>query len=289
VSRYRFIEVEKVNHSVVILCRVLQVARATFYEWLRLGDLPQEQDELSSKIHVLFDENHGRYGSRRLHKELAESGTKVSRSTVVRRLKTLNLRARPRPKFTVTTDSNHSDPVAENLLNREFTADAPNRRWVGDITYIWTAEGWLYLATLIDLYSRKVVGYSMSQNIDRQLVLGALRTAVGLRRPEPGLLHHTDRGSQYTSGDYQRELQGLGMVPSMSRKGNCWDNAVAESFFSSLKVEALHHLSFPTREAARGEVIRYIHWYNTRRRHSAVGNVSPDSFESISLTNQMAA
>jgi transposase InsO family protein len=267
----------------------MQVQRSSFYAWRSRPGEPLVNDSLSSEVKARFDEHRGRYGSRRIQAELIAAGLSVSRSAVARRMRVQGLRARRKRRFTPTTDSNHSDPVAKNLLNRDFTADAPNRRWVGDITYIWTAEGWLYLATLIDLYSRKVVGYSMSRHIDRQLVLNALRMATGLRRPGPGLLHHTDRGSQYASGDYQRELQSLGMVPSMSRKGNCWDNAVAESFFSSLKVEALHDLSFPTREAARMATLEYIHWYNTKRRHSAVGYVSPDSFESNSLTNQMAA
>jgi transposase InsO family protein len=289
VSRYRFIEAEKVNHSLVILCRVMRVTRSAFYAWRSRPVELADGDSLSEKVKAQFEHNRGRYGSRRIHSDLVAKGIFVSRSTVARRMRSQDLRARRKRPFTRTTDSDHSDPIAENLLNRDFTADAPNQRWVGDITCIRTAQGWLYLATLIDLFSRKVVGYAMSLHIDRQLVLSALSMATGLRRPGPGLLHHTDRGSQYTSGDYQNALKQLGMVPSMSRKGNCWDNAVAESFFSSLKVEALHDLSFPTREAARVEVIQYIHWYNTRRRHTAVGNVSPNSFESISLTNQMAA
>ncbi len=288
-NRYRFIEAEKVNHSLVILCRVMRVTRSASYAWRSQVTASTERVELSVKVKAQFERSRGRYGSRRIQSELAADGTFVSRSTVARRMRSQDLQARRRRPFTRTTDSDHSDPVAENLLNREFTADAPNQRWVGDITYIWTAEGWLYLATLIDLFSRKVVGYAMSHHIDRQLVLSALSMATGLRRPGPGLLHHTDRGSQYTSRDYQEALKELRMVPRMSRKGNCWDNAVAESFFSHLKVEALNHLSFPTREAARMEVILYIHWYNTERRHTAVGNLSPDSFESISLTNQMAA
>jgi transposase InsO family protein len=193
-------------------------------------------------------------------------------------------------RFRVTTDSRHSHPVAANELNRNFTASAPNKIWVTDITYIWTREGWMYLAAILDLFSRRVVGWSMDSSIDRTLALDALAMALKTRRPEPGLLHHSDRGVQYASLDYQSQLRDGGIICSMSRKGDCWDNAVAESFFSTLKAELVHRTDYVSRSQARASVFEYIEaFYNGRRRHSALGYVSPVEHEALAARKALAA
>jgi transposase InsO family protein len=193
-------------------------------------------------------------------------------------------------RFRVTTDSRHSHPVAANKLNRDFTVSAPNKVWVSDITYIWTREGWMYLAAILDLFSRRVVGWSIEPYVDRTLALDALGMALRTRRPEPGLLHHSDRGIQYASGDYQKLLDEHGIDCSMSRKGDCWDNAVAESFFSTLKAERVHRTDYITRSQARASVFEYIEaFYNPRRRHSALGYVSPVQHESAAAWKPLAA
>jgi putative transposase len=201
-------------------------------------------------------------------------------------MRACGLNARRRKKYRVTTDSKHSFPVAENLLAREFSSAGPNQVWASDITYIWTQEGWLYLAAVIDLHSRMVVGWSMNERLDRSLVLDALSMAVGRRKPKPGLIHHSDRGSQYASSDYQKALVTQGMLCSMSRKGDCWDNAVAESFFSSLKTERVHHRLYRSRTEARRDIFEYIEvFYNRVRLHSTLGYLSPADFESKTLAN----
>jgi putative transposase len=208
---------------------------------------------------------------------------------VARLMRENGLRGRPRPRFRRTTDSRHGQPVAPDLLGRNFTATNPDQVWVGDITYIWTAEGWAYLAVLLDLFSRRVVGWRLGKSLDRELALGALRKAIGCRRPKPGLIHHTDRGCQYVSADYRELLRRHGMRPSMSRAGDCWDNAVAESFFASLKKELVHSSAFATRTEAYDAIQDYIeHYYNTRRRHSTIGHVTPSHFEATSALRAAA-
>jgi transposase InsO family protein len=224
------------------------------------------------------------YGSPRVCEELVARGHDVSENTVARLMREHGLRASSSRKFRVTTDSKHSLPVAENLLNREFEQDSADRVWLADITYVWTREGWLYLACVLDAYSRKIVGWSMSERIDKELVLGALRMALARRRPdcEGRLLHHSDRGSQYASAAFQKLLRDESITCSMSRKGNCWDNAMMESFFATLKKERIHQEDYATRAEARASVFDYIErFYNRVRRHSALGYLSPEQFEQI--------
>jgi len=221
-----------------------------------------------------------RYGSPRIVEELRARGYVISRKRVERLMRADGLQAKHSRKFRVTTDSKHEHPVADNTLAREFEVDVANARWVADITFVWTNQGWLYLAVVMDLFSRRIVGWQMSNRIKRQLVIGALQMALKGRRPESGLLHHSDRGSQYASHDYREMLEEAGCVCSMSRKGNCWDNAPVESFFATLKRELVHDRRFQTREQARSEIFEFIEvWYNRKRRHSTLGYMSPAEYE----------
>ena len=222
------------------------------------------------------------YGSPRVHRELVARGHHCSKNTVAKLMRTNGLAAKPRRKYKVTTESEHSLPVAENVLNREFEQDSPDRVWLADITYIWTLEGWLYLAAVLDVHSRKIVGWSMSHRMQTSLVVDALRMALGRRCPDKtaALMHHSDRGSQYASQAYRDLLRERNITCSMSRRANCWDNAMMESFFATLKKERIHHEFYATRDAAWQSVFEYIElFYNTRRRHSALGYLSPEEFE----------
>lgn len=235
-------------------------------------------------IEDIHKSSRGTYGSPRILAELKGLGFRCSKSRIERLMKKHGIRAKTRKKFRVTTDSKHSHPVAPNVLARNFSPSAPNAAWGGDITYVWTKEGWLFLAVIIDLFSRQVVGWSMDERITRKLTLNALRMAVNRRNPGPGLVHHTDRGSQYASADYQRMLRVHKMICSMSRKGNCWDNAVVESFFHSLKTEMIYWEEFTTRDEARRKIFEWIEvFYNRYRRHSTLGNLSPVNFEIANL------
>jgi transposase InsO family protein len=221
------------------------------------------------------------YGSPRITDDLKEKGERCGRRRVARIMKENELVGKKAKKFKAqTTDSDHDHPVADNVLDRQFNPELPNRFWVSDITYIWTSEGWAYLAATMDLFSRKIVGWEISNHVDDDLTLSALRMGLALRTPGAGLLHHSDRGSQYASGDFQDELTKYGITPSMSRKGNCYDNAVMESFFASLKIEWLEGMRYRTRKEAMQDVAAYIEgFYNTRRRHSSLGGISPAEFE----------
>ena len=237
-------------------------------------------DNLDKKVVAIFNAHHGRYGAKRITDELHEDGEICGKNRVAKRMMHLGLRAKAKKKFKVTTDSKHNLPVAPNLLNRDFTAIAPNQKWVGDISYIWTDEGWMYLAVVIDLFSRTVVGWSMQPTMSRQLVCDALMMALWCRGFPRNVLFHSDRGSQYCSYDYQKLLKSFGFVCSMSRKGNCWDNAVAESFFHSLKTELVYTERYVTREIAKQSIFQYIEvYYNRVRRHSAIGSIAPQVFE----------
>jgi transposase InsO family protein len=236
--------------------------------------------QLASQIEDIYFLKKGRYGSPRIHAALRENGTCVGRRRVARIMRAHRWFSRNKKRCVKTTDSNHQHPIAENILNRDFTAEAPNQKWVGDITYIWTYEGWLYLAVLLDLFSRRVVGWSMSRQIDRALALSALNMAIQNRSPAAGLLHHTDRGCQYASDDYQAALKHSEMVCSMSRKGNCWDNSVSESFFSTMKEELEDIESGLPGAQVQTMIFEYIEvFYNRNRSHSTLGYVSPVAYE----------
>jgi transposase InsO family protein len=240
----------------------------------------EEEYKLMRAIEDIHKASRGTYGSPRILAELKGLGLACSKSRVERLMKKHGIKAKAKRKFKITTDSKHKFPVAENILERNFSPKATNMSWAGDITYIQTKEGWLFLAVIIDLFSRRVVGWSMNERITRELTLNALKMAIRQRNPGAGLIHHTDRGSQYASFDYQRLLQAHKMVCSMSRKGNCWDNAVVESFFHSLKTEMIYWEIFETREDAKRKIFEWIEvFYNRQRRHSTLGNVSPANFE----------
>ncbi len=272
---------EKANHEVSLLCRVLKVQRSGYYAWCAREESKHERDDrkLAVEIKALFSEYRKRYGSPRICRELKP---KVCRHRVARLMREHGLQARPRKKFVHTTDSAHPFETPPNILNRNFKVDAPNRVWAADVTYLPTKEGWFYLAVVLDLYSRMVVGWAMAERNDEELTMAALKIAIDQRRPEPKLLHHSDRGTTYASGGYQDLLAKHDMICSMSRKGNCWDNAVVESFFSTLDIECARQETFVSREAARREVMQYIlGFYNPKRLHSSLGYMSPMEFERV--------
>lgn len=284
--RYALIRDNSDEFHVENACRVLNVSPSGYHAWRGRGASQREIDDarLIDKIRGIYDATGGVYGVRRIHRQLLVDGERCSVNRVARLMRRCGIKARRRRKYQVTTDSKHSFPVAENLLDREFFSAGPNQVWASDITYIWTLEGWLYLAAVIDLHSRMVVGWSMGERLDRSLTLDALSTAVGRRNPGPGLIHHSDRGSQYASHDYQAALAKHEMCCSMSRKGDCWDNAVAESFFSTLKIERVHHRLYRSRDEARRDIFEYIEvFYNRVRLHSTLGYVSPAQFEAAAI------
>jgi transposase InsO family protein len=264
------------------MCQVLEASRSGYYEWLNREPSQRqlENEELKAKITEIYKQHSGRYGSPRIHRQLVEEGYNCNIKRVARLMSVMGLKAIQKRKFKKTTDSNHNLPLQDNLLNREFDVIQPNKVWVSDITYIPTDEGWLYLATVIDLYSRKVVGWSMNKRMTRQLVIDALNMATKNRKPEKGLIFHSDRGSQYASHDFQKELWKNGMRSSMSRKGDCWDNAVAESFFSTLKTELIYRKKYKNRNQARQDIFQYIEiYYNKIRMHSTLDYKSPENYE----------
>lgn len=280
--RFRFVEAEKACYPVRLLCRCLEVSRAGFYAWRRRKPSARacEDRRLTVEIAAAHAESRRTYGSPRVHRELRAQGRRVSRKRVARLMRERGLKVRRRRRFPRTTDSNHALPVAPNVLERRFEVPVPNTVWAGDITYVATREGWLYLAVLLDLFSRRVVGYAVSDRITRELVLEALHQALARRERRTKLLHHSDRGSQYASGEYRELLERERIGCSMSRRGNCWDNAVTESFFGTLKHELLSGRELASREETAAAITEYIEsFYNTRRRHSALGYVSPVEFE----------
>lgn len=280
--KYAYIQVNKTNYSVQQLCEVLDVPPSSYYAWCRrpVSQRTQENVHLDVHIQAVFAEHQSRYGSPRITDELQERGVSCSENRVAARMKQLGIQAKGKRKYKATTQSNHTLPVAPNLLEQNFHADAPNQKWVSDITYVWTDEGWLYLAVVLDLYSRLVVGYALSARIDRALVIAALRMALFRRHFPRGVIVHSDRGSQYCSADYQALLKEHGLVCSMSKRGDCYDNAAMESWNHSYKVETIHGERFATRWHAEKITTDYIdRYYNVKRRHSTIGLRSPQDYE----------
>lgn len=281
--RFRWIHQEREQFEVSIMCQVLQVSRSGYYAWVDRppSEREQRQKEQIDAIRAVHEASFGTYGSPRIHAELAEKQIEVCVNTVAKLMKQAQIRSIMHRKFVVrTTDSNHDLPVAPNLLDRQFTADLPDQKWCCDITYIPTGQGFLYLAAVLDLCSRRIVGWSMADHLRTELCLDAMEMAFKSRRPDEDLIHHSDRGVQYASVDYSRLLQAQNVTVSMSRKGDCYDNAAMESFWGTLKTELVHHQDYPTQEQARQSIFRYIEcWYNRKRRHSAIGYKSPEQFE----------
>jgi len=280
--RYRAIQEHDRRYPIRLMCRALAVSPAGYYAWRGRPESRRAtaNRSLLATIRVLHQESRQTYGSPSIWQALVRRGQRVGEHRVARLMRQDGLRAKTVKKWRATTHSQHSLPVAANTLDRAFTVAGPNRVWAGDITYVWTLEGWLYLAVLLDLYSRRVVGWAMGQRLTVELVEQALTMAVVSRAPTTGLLHHSDRGSQYAASSYQRRLNEYGLIPSMSRKGNCWDNACVESFFGTLKRELVYHRRYATRDDARQDIFEYIEvFYNRQRRHSTLGYHSPAEYE----------
>ena len=265
-----------------VLCRVMEVSTSAYYDWVKQPETTEKAMEikrLETKTRQLFDEFKQTYGSRRLADELQKAGFNCGRYQTKNLMKRMGLRVRYPRKFKNTTDSNHNDAISPNSLNRNFDIAEPNQVWTTDITYVWTLEGWMYVAIVMDLFSRQIVGWAIDDHMRTSLCTSALQMAFWRRKPPPGLLHHSDRGSQYASEDYRKHLRIMRMEQSMSRKGNCWDNAPTERFFRSLKHEQLNYEKFRTKEAAKLSVIDYVAFYNGKRAHSKLGYQSPIIFE----------
>lgn len=273
-----WIEIHRRYYPLQAMCCQLGVSASGYANWKRSAgpnNWPSDE-QLLALIRVIHAESRQAYGSPRITAELKARGIPVSKDRVRRLMKEHNIRGRHKRKFKATTDSHHKLPVAPNLLKQDFTTRAPDQTWVADITYIPTKEGWLYLATVMDVYTRMIVGWAMDARMTRELVINALRMAYWRRKPKAGLIHHSDRGSQYCSADYRELLKKYGMDASMSRKGNCWDNAVMESFYNSLKNERVFHEYYATRQEAKNDLVDYIEvFYNRKRRHSGLGYRSP--------------
>jgi transposase InsO family protein len=279
------------SFRVKMMCRLLEVSKAGYYAWRDRAPSKRARDDarFTTLIRIIHKASRRTYGSPRVHAQLDKDGVRVGRKRVARLMRLNAIEVKTRRRFKATTNSKHDFPIAENLLDRRFDVDAigaTDRVWAGDITYIWTHEGWLYLAVVLDLRSRRVVGWSMSQSMERGLVLDALRMALSRRSPGVGVLHHSDRGSQYASADCRKLLREHGMTCSMSRKANCWDNAVVESFNATIKTELIHRMTWKTRNDVRAEIYKYIEtWYNPKRLHSTLGYRSPVEFEEAEHDN----
>jgi transposase InsO family protein len=281
--KFAFIEEHLSAFAVAMACQVLQVSRSGYYDWQKRpeSNRARRRQEIAEKIHFIHEESRQVYGSPRVFQTLKARGESVCENTVADIMKEREIRAKGKKRFVPsTTDSRHQQPTAANVLDRQFQAELPNRKWVSDITCIPSDEGWLYLAGVLDLCSRKIVGWSMADHMRCDLVEDALEMAITRRRPAEGLLHHSDRGVQYACEDYQHLLQTHGILCSMSRKGNCWDNAAMESFWATLKTELVHHQHYASREEARQSIFEYIEvFYNRIRLHSSLNYQSPEAFE----------
>lgn len=290
--KYSRIEELRHRHPVATMCRMLNVSESGYHAWRKRPPSvrTQENARLEVEIKAAHERTRETYGPERLQADLADNGIQVGIHRIKRMRKKLGLRCKQKRKFKATTDSNHALPVAPNLLDRQFTVAAPNKAWVTDITYIATDEGWLYLAGIKDLFNGELVGYAMDTRMTQNLVMQALFRAVAAKRPGKELIHHSDRGSQYCSHAYQKLLRQFGMQVSMSRKGNCWDNAPMESCWGSLKTELVHHRRFVTREQAKREITEYIEiFYNRIRKQARLGHLSPAAFRQQYYAIQRAA
>lgn len=281
--KYAWIEKHRQTYSITMMCELLSVSRSGLNAArVRVPCARTLEDaHLLEQIRHCQHKHRGRYGRRRMTAEVSQAqGRPVNHKRVARVMREHGLQSHKRRRFrVVTTDSKHGDPVAPNVLQRNFEASAPNQKWLADLTSIPTGEGWLYLALVLDLYARKLVGWAMSETMSQELTLRALDVALGWRNPDAGLVHHSDRGSQYAATDYREKLAARGITVSMSRKGDCWDNAPMESLNGTVKVECVHEAHFQTRAQARQAIVQYIGYYNTERRHSALGNITPDEYE----------
>jgi transposase InsO family protein len=281
--RFRFIEDQRADYPVRIMCGALNVSSAGYYAWRSRLESPRTaaNRDLLDHIRRVHRDTRGRYGSPRIHVELQAQGRGVSRGRVERLMRRHGIRAiMARPRRVRTTDSRHDHPIAPNLLNRNFSAAAPNKVWLTDITYVETGQGWLYLAAVMDLYSRRIVGWAMDDHLRTELPLAALNMAISTRRPGPNLIHHSDRGVQYASADYRTALQSASMQASMSRRADCWDNAPMESFFHTLKTEQIYHQHYANHKQAKSDIFAYIEgFYNRTRRHSSIGYKAPIELE----------
>ncbi len=290
--KFAFIAAKRGDFPVTWLCRRLEVSASGFYRWLEAGEPARHRRDRQLGVHIraCHVSSRGTYGSPRIHRELAVGGVRVGTKRGARIMREHGLSGlRPR-RFRKTTDSDHGDAIADDLVKRDFAPTAPNTVWASDITYVRTWAGWLYLAVVIDLYSRRVVGWAIADHMRTELVLTALERAIRARRPAAGLVHHSDRGSQYASHAHRQALTARGFLCSMSRKGDCWDNSVVESFFGTLKQELLYRRPWPTKESAVDAIGDFIdRFYNPRRRHSTLGYTSPMEYETLMIRAQMAA
>jgi len=280
----------KEKYTIKEMAGYLKVTPAAFYSWRKRGESPKVREDAALKVRIrsIFDGNKKAYGALRIAEDLKDKGVRCGKFRTNRLMKELGLTPKAKKKYKATTDSNHGKVIAPNLLKQNFSVATPDRVWVGDITYVPTREGWLYLAVVIDLFSRKVVGWAMSDRLKEDLVTGAFMMAVRSRKPLPWLIFHSDRGSQYCSNNFRKALESVKALQSMSGTGNCYDNAVAESFFHTLKVEELHNLVFLTRIAAKRCIFEYIEvFYNKKRRHSYTNYLSPENYEKQYLIREL--
>ncbi len=280
--RYKLIDAKKADIPVKRMCDILNVSSSGYYAWRKRRPSRRQLDDMVYLAHIrsLFGESNGTYGSPRMHVDLREEGLSIGRHRTARLMRENGLKARQKTRFKRTTDAGHAHPIASNLLDQDFSCDGPDEKWGVDISYIWTAEGWLYLAIVLDLFSRRIIGWAVSDRLKKGLAIKALQRAIDLRGPSPGVIHHSDRGSQYCSGDYQKLLAAHKFVPSMSGKGNCYDNAMVETVFKTIKSELIWRTCYASRRQAEMAIGHYIDgFYNPRRRHSSLGYQSPLRYE----------
>ena len=282
--RYQAVREHADRYKVSLMCAALSVSESGYYDWRKRPESARARDNRKLLVQIRASHSRSRchYGSPRVTEDLREAGERCNEKRVARLMRAHGIRAKRAKKWRATTQSSHKLPVAPNVLNRQFLPQAPNQVWAGDISYLWTDEGWLYLAVVLDLYSRAVIGWSMGTQLTASITIEALQMAIRRRKPDAGLLHHSDRGVQYAAKEYQHLLSQHDIVCSMSRKGNCWDNACVESFFSTLKVECVYQRRYRTRDEARRELFEWMElYYNRQRRHSTLGYRSPAQFEAM--------